>query len=157
MLGERLCWKPGAQRLQVAPVTPILQAHCPLVWLQVLPVAPIGWHWQAAWGESWGLGAWASATPLSQRRKSRLLSPSWGAPSASASHMEPRAALTPTGLAAGEGLPRVPPEARLAVVAMAPSRMVATALAHTPTLAPGQPEELRVEPAASGVLVAGAG
>lgn len=40
--GERLCWKPGAQRLQVRPVTPSLQGHWPVVWLQVLPAAPTG-------------------------------------------------------------------------------------------------------------------
>lgn len=40
--GERLCWKPGAQRLQVRPVTPSLQGHWPVVWLQVLPTAPTG-------------------------------------------------------------------------------------------------------------------
>lgn len=45
--GERLCWKPGAQRLQVRPVTPSLQGHWPVVWLQVLPAAPTGWQSQA--------------------------------------------------------------------------------------------------------------
>ena len=45
--GERLCWKPLAQRLQVRPVTPSLHGHCPVVWLQVLPAAPTGWQSQA--------------------------------------------------------------------------------------------------------------
>lgn len=43
-IGERLCWYPLAQRLQVTPVTPSLQGHCPVVWLQVRPDAPTGWH-----------------------------------------------------------------------------------------------------------------
>lgn len=47
--GERLCWKPLAQRLQVRPVTPSLHGHCPVVWLQVLPAAPTGWQSQAGW------------------------------------------------------------------------------------------------------------
>lgn len=42
------CWYPLAQRLQVIPVTPSLQGHWPLVWLQVFPEAPIGWQSQAA-------------------------------------------------------------------------------------------------------------
>lgn len=45
--GDRLCWKPLAQRLQVRPVTPSLHGHCPVVWLQVLPAAPTGWQSQA--------------------------------------------------------------------------------------------------------------
>lgn len=63
----------------------------------------------------------------------------------------------PAGLAAGDRLAGVPPEPRLAVVAMPPGSVVAAALADTPALAARQPEQLGVEPAASGVLVAGAG
>lgn len=66
-------------------------------------------------------------------------------------------ALTPTGLTAGDGLAGVPPEARLAVVAVPPSRVVAAPLTNAPTPATRQSEELRVEPAASGMLVARAG
>lgn len=43
-MGERLCWKPFAQRLQVSPVTPSLQGHWPVVWLHVFPAAPTGWQ-----------------------------------------------------------------------------------------------------------------
>ena len=42
--GERLCWYPLAHWLHVSPMTPSLQAHCPVVWLQVLPEAPTGWQ-----------------------------------------------------------------------------------------------------------------
>lgn len=52
--GERLCWYPLAQRLQVMPVTPSLQGHWPVVWLHVLPAAPTGWQSQA--GVGGGLG-----------------------------------------------------------------------------------------------------
>ena len=41
---DRLCWYPLAHLLQVSPVTPSLQGHCPVVWLQVTPDAPIGWQ-----------------------------------------------------------------------------------------------------------------
>lgn len=43
-MGDRLCWYPLAHRLHVIPVTPSLQGHCPVVWLQVRPDAPTGWH-----------------------------------------------------------------------------------------------------------------
>lgn len=43
-----LCWYPLAHLLQVNPVTPSLQGHCPDVLLQVFPVDPIGWQSQAA-------------------------------------------------------------------------------------------------------------
>lgn len=43
-MGERLCWKPLAQRLQVTPVTPSLHGHWPVVWLHVFPAAPTGWQ-----------------------------------------------------------------------------------------------------------------
>lgn len=39
-----LCWYPLAHLLHVTPVTPSLQGHCPVVWLQVLPDAPTGWQ-----------------------------------------------------------------------------------------------------------------
>lgn len=68
-----------------------------------------------------------------------------------------QAALTPAGLAAGDGLAGIPPEPWLAVVAVPPSCVVAAPLANTPTPATRQPEQLGVEPAAAGVLVAGAG
>lgn len=43
-MGDRLCWNPLAQRLQVSPVTPSLQGHWPVVWLHVFPAAPTGWQ-----------------------------------------------------------------------------------------------------------------
>lgn len=68
-----------------------------------------------------------------------------------------QAALTPAGLAAVDGLAGVPPEPWLAVVAVPPGCVVAAPLTNAPTPAARQPEQLRVEPAASRVLVAGAG
>lgn len=45
---DRLCWYPLAQRLHVMPMTPSLQGHCPVAWLQVFPEAPTGWQSHAA-------------------------------------------------------------------------------------------------------------
>lgn len=51
---ERLCWYPLAQRLQVVPVTPGLQTHCPDDWLQLLPRDPTGWqaHAEIRWTDA---------------------------------------------------------------------------------------------------------
>lgn len=65
--------------------------------------------------------------------------------------------LTPASLAAGDWLVGVPPEPRLAVVAVATSCVVAAPLTYTPASATRQPEQLRVEAAAAGMLVARAG
>ena len=45
---DLLCWYPLAHRLQVRPVTPVLQTHWPDVWLQLLPNEPTGWQPQPA-------------------------------------------------------------------------------------------------------------
>lgn len=58
VIWERLCWYPRAQRLQVKPVTPSLQAHWPVVLLHDLPVDPIAWHEHAIylwWGGEIGI------------------------------------------------------------------------------------------------------
>ncbi len=43
-MGDLLCWYPLEHLLQVIPVTPSLHGHWPVVWLQVFPRAPTGWH-----------------------------------------------------------------------------------------------------------------
>lgn len=49
--GERLCWYPFEHWLQVKPVTPSLQIHCPLLWLQLRESEPTGWQLHAASSE----------------------------------------------------------------------------------------------------------
>lgn len=39
-----LCWYPFAHWLHCKPVTPSLQGHCPVVWLQVRPNEPTRWQ-----------------------------------------------------------------------------------------------------------------
>lgn len=130
--GERLCWKPGAQRLQVRPVTPSLHGHWPVVWLQVLPAAPTGWQSQAE-GRKAQLGVWG-------RRAWR--------------HAGGR--LTSAGATVTQDPARVAVEALPAVVAVATGSIVPAVEAHPATAAAGQSVQLHVEAASSGMAIAGA-